>query len=197
TEAEKGKVIHYTSLRELKQLMIEFPIEDNSDQWRVKPNAFINNLMTSEEPGTVGEQLRKAGLVNALYGYIAPDNYGDDGFLRVIAELTDEGMKSRDKIIAAVFGYLDLVKEQGVDEIYQRELKAMLQKDFENIAKPEPLNQAMSLSRAQFDYTVENLLNADYLYESFDKKAIEKVLKQLKPEDARIWHTSDKEKTDQ
>lgn len=195
TEAEKGKVIHYTSLRELKQLMIEFPIEDNSDQWRVKPNAFINNLMTSEEPGTVGEQLRKAGLVNALYGYIAPDNYGADGYLRVIAELTDEGMKSRDEIIAAVFGYLELVKKQGVDEIYQRELKAMWEKDFENIAKPQPLEQAMSLSRAQFDYPVKHLLNADYLYEDFDKKAIENVLKQLRPEDARIWHISEKEKT--
>lgn len=196
TDAEKGKVIHFTSLKELKQLIIEFPIKDNSDQWRVKPNIFINNLMTSEEPGTVGEQLRKLGLVDALYGYIAPDNYGNDGFLRVIAEMTDKGMQNRDQIIAAVFGYLDLVKQQGVDEIYYHEIKAMLQKDFENIAKPQPLQQAMAISRAQFDYPVEHLLDANFIYDEFDKQAIQAVLNQLRPEDTRIWHISDKEETE-
>lgn len=196
TSAEKGKVIHYRSLKDVKQLMIEFPITDNTDQWRVKPNVFINNLMTSEEPGTVGEQLRKAGLINALYGYIAPDSYGKDGYLRVIAELTDEGLNNRDHIIAAVFGYLDLIKKEGVQELYFRELQAMLQKDFENLAKPQPLRQAMVLSRAQFDYPVQHILNADYVYERFDKKAIEQVLQQLRPEQTRIWHISNNEPAD-
>jgi protease-3 len=196
TAAEKGKVIHYKSIKELKQLIIEFPIADNTDQWPVKPNTFINNLITSEEPGTVGEQLRNAGLVNALYGYIEADAYGSDGYLRVIADLTDEGLKNRDQIIAAVFGYIALIKNSGVDEIYYRELKAMLQKDFENISKPQPLQQAMELSSAQLDYPVANLLDADYVYTHFDKNAINAVLKQLRPEQARIWHISDKEKTD-
>lgn len=196
TKSEQGKVIHYQSRKELKQLIIEFPMVDNSDQWRVKPNAFINNLVTSEEPGTLGEQLRKDGLVNALYGYIAPDNYGVDGYLRVIAELTDKGLQNRDQIIASVFSYLELIKEKGVDETYYHELKAMLQKDFDNLAKPQPLQQAMALSTAQFDYPVENLLDANFVYDHFDKTAITKVLKQLQPERARIWHISDKEQTD-
>lgn len=196
TAAEKGKVIHYTSLREMRQLMIEFPITDNSDQWRVKPNTFVNNLITSEEPGTVGEYLRRVGLINVLYGYLAPDAYGKDGYVRVIAELTDKGLAERDHIIAAIFDYLEVIKQAGVDEAYYRELKAMLQKDFENAAKPQPLQQAMSLSRNQFDYPVANLLNANYVYTHFDRDAIHAVLRQLRPEHARIWHISDKEVTD-
>ncbi len=197
TPAEAGKVIHYRSLREMKQLLIEFPITDNTAQWRVKPNAFINNLVTSEEPGTVGEQLRKAGLVNALYGYIQPNAYGADGYLRVVIEMTDTGMSNRDQIIAAVLGYLELIKREGVDEVYYHELKAMWQKDFETLAKPDPLRQAVSLSSSQFDYPVEHLLDADYVYESFDKAAIDAVLAQLRPERVRIWHISDKEDADQ
>lgn len=196
TAAEKGKVIHYTSLREMRQLMIEFPLQDNSDQWRVKPNVFVNNLITSEEPGTVGEYLRRVGLVNMLYGYIAPDAYGSDGYLRVIAELTDKGLAERDHVIAAVFDYLELIKRAGVDEAYYRELKAMLQKDFENAAKPQPLQQAVTLSSTQLDYPVENLLNANYIYTHFDRDAINAVLRQLRPEYARIWHISNQEVTD-
>lgn len=197
TPNEKGKVIHYRSLRELKQLMIEFPIADNTNQWPVKPNAFINNLITSEEPGTLGEQLRREGLVNTLYGYIDPDSYGQDGVLRVVAELTDKGLQNRDQIIAATFGYLELIKREGVDESYYRELKAMLQKDFENLAKPQPLQAAMGITRAQFDYPVDHLLDADFVYTQFDKKAIEAVLAQLRPENARIWHISNKEEVSQ
>jgi protease-3 len=194
---EKGKIIHYRSLRELKQLMIEFPIVDNSHQWRLKPNAFINNLITSEEPGTLGEVLRREGLANSVYGYVDPDNYGKDGYLRIVAELTDKGLQNRDQIIAATFGYLELIKRQGVDKAYYYELKAMLEKDFANMAKPQPLQAAMNITRAQFDYPVDHLLDADYVYERFNKKAIESVLAQLRPENARIWHISNKEETSQ
>lgn len=196
TAAEKGKVIHYKSLKELKQIIIEFPMTDNTAQWRVKPNAFINNLITSEEPGTLGEQLRSDGLVDGIYGYFAPDNYGKDGYLRVIAGLTDKGLQNRDHVIAAVFSYLDLIKQQGIDESYYHELKAMWQKDFENISNPQPLQQAISITKLQFDYPVENLLNAAFIYDRFDRKAITQVLKQLRPEDARIWLISNKETTD-
>lgn len=197
TEQQMGKHIHYQSLKDLKLLMVEFPIKDNSDQWRLKANEYINSLVTSEEEGTAGEQLRKAGLINVLYGYIAPDAYGADGYLRVIAELTDKGLNERDEVIAAILGYLDLIKQDGVEARYYRELQAMNSKNFENQPKPQPLQQAISLSSRQFDYPVENLLNADFVYQKFDKKAIRSVLNQLQPENARIWYVSKNEKADE
>src|SRR5690606_4831741 len=72
TPAQMGKTIHYQSLKDTKQLMVEFPIKDNSDQWRLKPNEFINNLISSEEEGTLGETLRREGLANAVYSYVVP-----------------------------------------------------------------------------------------------------------------------------
>lgn len=193
TAAEMGKTIHYRSLKDLKLIMVEFPIEDNTAQWRLKPNEFIISLITSEEEGTAGEQLRKDGLVNTLYGYIEPDAYGADGYLRIIAELTDKGLANRDKVIASIFGYLELIKKGGVEKRYYRELQAMKKKDFENQNKPQPIQQAIDLSRKQFDYPVAHLLNADYVYETFDKRAIDAVLAQLQPQNTRIWHISKQE----
>ena len=197
TPAQMGKTIHYQSIKDTKQLLVEFPITDNSDQWRLKPNEFINNLITSEEAGTLGEVLRREGLANAVYGYVVPDNYGPDGFLRVIVEMTDKGMKQRDKIVASVFAYIDLIKQQGVEERYFKELKAMREKDFASQAKAQPVQQAIELSRQQFDYPVEHLLDANYVFERFDETAIRQVLEQLQPQRSRIWYVSKTEKADQ
>lgn len=197
TPAQMGKTIHYQSLKDTKQLLVEFPIKDNSAQWRLKPNEFVNNLITSEEEGTLGEVLRRDGLANAVYGYVVPDNYGPDGFLRVIVEMTDKGMQQRDTIVASVFAYIDLIKKEGIEERYFLELKAMREKDFASQAKTQPVQQAIELSSQQFDYPVEHLLDANYVYERFDEAAIRAVLDQLQPQRARIWYVSNTEKADQ
>ncbi|RZA04178.1 MAG: hypothetical protein EOO68_08835 [Moraxellaceae bacterium] len=154
----------------------------------MKPNDFVNNLLTSEEEGTLGEQLRKAGLVNGLTAFVNPDGYGTDGYLRIHADLTDLGIKNQDKVISSIFAYVNLVKTQGAKEIYFRELKAMRAKDFENATKPDPLSQAIAVTMNQFDLPIENVIDAEFIYESFDQNAINNLLAQLQPENARIWY---------
>src|SRR5690606_19819976 len=154
-------------LKDTKQLMVEFPIKDNSDQWRLKPNEFINNLISSEEEGTLGETLRREGLANAVYSYVVPDHYGADGFLRVVVDMTDKGMKQCDRVGASVFADADLIRKDGIEDGYFLELKAMREKDFTAPAKSQPAQQAIDLSSQQFDYPVGHLLDAKYVYERF------------------------------
>jgi protease-3 len=197
TQAEQGQHIHVKTLKDLKQLFIEFPIADNSDLWRVKPNGYLHYLISSEEPGTLGEQLRSQGLVNSVSANVSPDEYGIDGTFSVYIELTEKGMSNKEQIISSVFAYIDLIKAKGIDQRYYREIKAMWEKDFSSAEKQQPLQQATNLSPKQFEYPVANLLNSDYVYERFDEKAIKSVLKQLTPVRARIWHVSNTEVTDQ
>lgn len=193
TKAEMGKSIHYHPLKEMKRLYVDFPIKDNKDEWRVKPNEFVNNFITSEEAGTLCEQLRKAGLANTVTAVVNPDEYGVDGYLRIDADLTDKGLNDPDQVIAAVFAYVDLVKKKGLNELYFRELKIMKEKDFANAPKADPANQAIELSMNQFELPIENLLDSEYVYDYFDKKAVSDLLAQLNPANARIWYISQKE----
>lgn len=197
TAAQMGQHIHVKTLKDMKQLVIEYPIQDNTAQWRVKPNGYLHYLISSEEPGTLGQQLRDSGLVNFLSAQVSPDEYGNDGTFRVFIELTEAGLNNKDVIISAVFAYVDLIRRQGVNQGYFRELKAMWEKDFASSDKPAPLQQATHLSERQFKVPVAHLLNADFVYERFDAKAIKDVLKQLTPERARIWHVSHQETADQ
>src|SRR5690606_8679697 len=196
TKAQMGKSIHYQPIKDLRVLYVDFPIQSNKHQWRLKPNEYVLNLITSEEPGTLGEQLRSKGLVKMVSAYVDAESYGPDGILRVQAELTDAGLQQQDEILAAIFSYIDLIKRKGLSAKYYAELQAMRTKDFANASKPEPLDQAIELTMLQFELPVENLLNANYVYERYDAKAIKQLLAQLDERNARVWHINPNEKVD-
>ena len=196
TQAELGKVIHYRPQKDLKQLFVDYPLKDSKAQWRLKPNEFVANLLGSEEEGTLCEQLRKEGLATNVAVSLNPDEYGNDGYLRVQVELTDAGLKNSDQVIASVLAYANLVRKQGLNERYFRELQAIHAKDFANVSKQDPLTQAIQITSNQFDYPIENVVNATSVYDHFDPQVVQAALEQLKPENVRIWYVDKNEKVD-
>ncbi|MCP8900476.1 insulinase family protein [Gilvimarinus xylanilyticus] len=188
TQSQMGQHIFYQPQKPTRQLLVEFPIMDNSDQWAVKPNQYLANLISSEEPGTAAQILREKGWVDNFTVSVQPDYYGADGMLSVNISLTEAGLNQQDNIIAAVMSYIDLIRQQGVDEVYYREYKAMLEKQFADIQVPKPMNQAVHFSSAMFTTPVNHLIDAYYTFDHFDRDAIKNVLEQLTIERARIWH---------
>lgn len=188
TESQMGQHIFYQPQKPTRQLLIEFPITDNSDQWAVKPNQYLANLISSEEPGTAAQILREKGWVDNFTVSVQPDYYGADGMLSVNISLTEAGLDQQDNIVAAVISYIELIRQDGVDEIYYREYKAMLEKQFADIQVPKPMNQAVHFSSAMFTTPVNHLIDAYYTFDHFDRGAIKDVLEQLTIERARIWH---------
>ncbi|WP_049723052.1 insulinase family protein [Gilvimarinus polysaccharolyticus] len=196
TPETQGMHIYYKPQKPLRRLNIEFPIDNNQKDWRVKPNDYIANLISSEEPGTVAQILREKGWVDDFTAGANPGFYGEDGFFTIQIGVTQEGLKHQDNIITAVFSYLDLVRKKGIDPVYHQEYRAMLEKQFNDMQMPAPLSQATYYSVALFDYPEKNIINAPYLYEKFDADAIKKVLKKMVPERARIWHINPEVKVD-
>lgn len=190
TDAQTSKSIHYKPSKDFKALYVDFPMKSNKAQWRLKPNEYVRNLLTTEEAGTLCEQLRKKGFAVNTTAYFASDSYGPDGYMRVQIELTELGLKHQDEVVAAVFAYTDLVKREGLNENYFRELQTMRAKDFMNAGKPNPLQQAVQLTTMQFDIPVENLLNAGFIYERYDEPSIKAVLEQLDTRKVRVWHVN-------
>src|SRR5690606_25870513 len=108
TEREQGQHIHVKTLRDIKTLQIVFPVVNNAQLWREKPNTYLENILSSEEPGTLGKVLRDKGLAQTVSVWSDPERYGNDGVFTVNIVMTEKGMDARDEIIAAVFAYIDL-----------------------------------------------------------------------------------------
>ncbi|MEI8618832.1 insulinase family protein [Pseudoalteromonas sp. B193] len=125
-----GKRVFYAPNEDVKQLQLDFTIANNNSEFALKPNRFVAYLLSNEMPGSPAQLLRDKGWVSQLSASAAPNQYGNYGSLNVNVELTDEGMKNRDEIVATIMQYIDLIKKEGVDSKYFNEIRTSLNNQF-------------------------------------------------------------------
>ncbi|MGK0499048.1 MAG: protease-3 [Oceanicoccus sp.] len=196
TENSVGQHVYYASHKDAKKLSMIFPVVDNSDKWRVKPNFYLVQLLTSAEPGTLFDQLKARGLINDLQVSVAPNFFGRDGFLGIELTLTEQGLAQKDTLIASVFAYIELIRKSGLQEGYYQEMKALSKKTFQLQKEVPSVSQAIGMTRLLFDRPARHLLDADTVFNAFDSQAIIAVLDQLKPSTVVVWHESPDEAVD-
>ncbi|WP_166420041.1 insulinase family protein [Pseudoalteromonas sp. Z1A8] len=191
-----GKRVFYAPNEDVKQLQLDFTIANNNSEFALKPNRFVAYLLSNEMPGSPAQLLRDKGWVSQLSASAAPNQYGNYGSLNVNVELTDEGMKNRDEIVATIMQYIDLIKKEGVDSKYFNEIRTSLNNQFKFLEKGDEFNYVSSLTQSMQDYPLNHAINAPYYYAKFDADAVNNVLKQLNADTLRIWYVSQQEETD-
>ncbi|NMR26845.1 peptidase M16 [Pseudoalteromonas sp. NEC-BIFX-2020_015] len=191
-----GKRVHYAPNEDVKQLQLDFTITDNSDEFAVKPNRFVAYLLSNEMQGSPAQILRDKGWVSQLSASSSPTHYGNYGMLSVDIQLTDEGMKNRETIVATIMQYIDLIKREGVDSKYFNEIRTSLNNEFKFLEKGDEFGYVSNLAGSMQDYPLNHAINAPYHYAQFDADAINEVLAQLNAQTLRIWYTSQQEETD-
>ncbi len=190
------KRIHYVPNNDIKQLQLDFTIDNNLAKFEAKPNRFVSYLLGSEMPGTPAYVLKKDGLIASLNVGATPDMYGNYGQFLVDIELTDKGMTQREAITRVVMNYIDKIRKEGVDEKYFKEIKTSLNNRFRFLEKGDSFNYVSSLADEMQSYPAHQVISAPYEYSKFDSKAIHNVLKQLTPERLRVWYISKQEPAD-
>ncbi|MDV6316773.1 insulinase family protein [Idiomarina sp. HP20-50] len=191
-----GKRIHYVPNEDVKQLKLEFIINDNQDQFAAKPNQYVSYLLGSEMPGTPAQKLKEAGLIANLNVSAQPTFYGNYGALTVDVELTNAGMKQRDDIVALIMQYTDKVRAKGVDEKYFKEIQTSLNNRFRFLEKGDEFGYVSNLAEAMQNYPAKYAISAPYEYQEFNPEAIRSVLSQLTSERLRVWYISQDEPHD-
>ncbi len=190
------KRVYYKPNRDVKQIVLDFTIENNMHQFAYKPNNFIGYLLGSEMPGTPAFLLKQMGLISSLNAGAFENLYGNYGQFGVTISLTDKGMEQREFIVATVMQYLDKIRESGVDEKYFKEIQTSLSNQFRFLEKTNEFQYVTGLAAAMQDYPIQHIIDAPYYYKSFNKELIEESLAQLVPENLLVWYISQQEKTD-
>ena len=196
TAAHQAKLVRYAPQADMKQLRINFVINNNTDQFAVKPNGFVNYILNNEMPGTLASTLRDAGLSEGLYTSFDADGYGNAGNFMLYIDLSDKGVSQRDRVMAAVLKYLQLLREQGVDQRYFKEIKQSLSNSFRFKEKSNDYNYAMEIAAALQQVPTAYVLSSEYEYQRFDPKAIQQVLDQLTLDKARVFYIDKQQPTD-
>ncbi|HGJ5869613.1 MAG TPA: pitrilysin [Arsenophonus nasoniae] len=193
TDKEKGIIIHYVPAQPKKALQLEFSIANNLTEFRSKTDGYIGYLIGNRSHNTLADWLLKDGLAEEINVDVAPDVDSNNGIFSINVLLTDKGLENRDKIIAAIFSYIDLLKEKGIKNDYFNEMANVLKLSFQHNSIVRDMNYIQQLSNQMLNVPIAHVLDANYIADRFDPKAISSRLAELTPNNARIWFISPNE----
>lgn len=193
TSKQKGIIIHYVPVQPRKQLKIEFRIENNSDKFRSKTDTLIAYLIGNRSKNTLSDWLQSHGLADSINAGADPMVDRNGGVFSISVSLTDKGLAERDKVIAAIFSYLNMLRSDGIDKRYFDEMAHVLDLDFRYPSITRDMDYIQWLVDTMLRVPVENTLDAAYIADRFDPQAIRSRLDGMTPQNARIWFISPNE----
>ncbi|MCC3703752.1 pitrilysin [Rouxiella badensis] len=193
TPAQQGIIIHYVPAEPRKQLRIEFAIDNNSAAFRSKTDTYISYLIGNRSKNTLSDWLQKEGLADGINAGADPMVQRNQGIFAISVSLTDKGLAEKDRVIAAIFNYLSLIRSQGVKKEYFDEIAHVLALDFRYPAVTRDMDYVEWLVDTMVRVPVDHVLDSPYLADQFDPQAIDSRLDSLTPEKARFWIISPNE----
>lgn len=193
TDNEKGIIIHYVPAQPQKAIQIEFSIKNNMVDFRSKSDNYISYLIGNRSPGTLADWLISQGLAEGISASATPNLDRNYGSFSIYVTLTDKGLQERDEIIAAIFSYLELIKNDGVNKSYFDEIAKVLNLSFRYGSIVRDMNYIEWLSDQMIDVPVNHVLDSDYIADKYDPEAIKQRLSELTAQEARIWFISPNE----
>ncbi|NLS12159.1 peptidase M16 [Vibrio sp. SM6] len=189
-----GRKIYYKPNKDVKQIKLDFVIENNQHEFAYKPNVFVTYLLGSEMPGTPTQLLKSRGWISSAVAGASPNFFGNYGELSITIDLTDAGMLHREEIVALYMQYIAIIKARGVDKMYFDEIQTVLANDFRFLAKEDDFRYAARLVNAMQDYPLNYAISAPYYYGAFNADAVHHVLSQLRRDRLRVWYISQQER---
>ncbi len=193
TDAQKGVLIHYVPALPRKVLRVEFRIDNNTAQFRSKTDELVTYMIGNRSPGTLSDWLQNQGLVEGIRADSDPVVNGNSGVLAISATLTDKGLAHRDEVVAAIFSYLNLLREKGIDKRYFDELAHVLDLDFRYPSINRDMGYVEWLADTMIRVPVQHTLDAVNIADQFDAQAVKARLAMMTPQNARVWFISEKE----
>ena len=182
-----AKRVRYVPQDDTRELRLDFIIDDNSDLYDTKPSEYLAYILASEMPNTPAVRLRDLGWASSLIVSADPARYGNYGLFTFSVQLTPEGLGHRDDITAMLLGYVEMLRQQGIDARYADEFGTSLANRFRFLEKRGDFSYAHELTRAMQTYPARYAIEAPYRFTGFDKAAVEAVLAQLVPERLHLW----------
>jgi protease-3 len=193
TPEQQGIIIHYVPAQPRKQLKVEFRIDNNSAEFRSKTDTYISYLIGNRSQNTLSDWLQKQGLADAINAGADPMVDRNGGVFSISVSLTDKGLAKRDEVVAAIFNYLKMLRTEGIKQSYFDEISHVLNLDFRYPSITRDMDYIEWLVDTMLRVPVEHTLDAPYLADRYDAKAIAERLDAMTPQNARIWFVSPNE----
>lgn len=182
-------------LKQLYQLQLLFPIPDPVQDYTTQPVSYLANLIGHEGEGSILAWLKQKGWASSLSAGSQFSTH-DESMFGINIELTAEGDQHIDEITAAVFDYIKLIRQQGVEQWRYEEQAQLAAQSFRFMEPSEPIQAVSQLAMQMARVPMKDVVQAPYLFKQYQPERIRAYLSQLTPEKLLRVHVSPDVKTD-
>ncbi|WOJ93411.1 insulinase family protein [Congregibacter variabilis] len=179
----------------LRQLEVNFQIPDYRADYYAKPMSYVSNLVGHEGEGSLLSLLKREGLADGLSSGTGLSWRGG-ALLSITIALTEKGVADYERVLQAVFAYLDLLRSEDPKEWIYEEQSAVSALAFRFREPSAPMRYVSSLSNSMHYYQDADLLQGPYLMSDFDASMINDALETLTPPRAQVVLTAPEVTTD-
>lgn len=178
-------LMHIRPVKERRVLEFSFALPALDPLYRIKPGAYVSNLLGHEGPGSLHAQLRELGWIESLSaGSSDFDEF--NGVLTVTASLTESGLEHWEAIGELLFAQVEQIRSDGVDAWRHAEQGDLSMLAFNYREKSSAAGYVRSLASNLFEYPPQDVLRGPYLMAEYDAGAIRRVLDGIRPELAQV-----------
>ena len=161
-------------------------IPDQREHYKSSPTSYLCRLIRHEGEGSIFSELKSRSLVNWIYARRVVGGRGFN-FLKIYADLTEEGIEKIPDILMLIFQYLALLKAEGPQRWFYEECLELGLMGFKYQDKEEPQNYVSELAEDLADFPVEDvLLGTGRSPEDWRPELISDLLSSLTPSRARV-----------
>ncbi len=185
TREHTGVIIRVEPLKEIRRLVLNFPMKNMDIHYPYKPLSYFAHLIGYEGEGSLLLALKDKGWITTLSagGGASGSNYRE---FSVSCTLTPEGLAHTDEIIQAVFQKINLIATQGLDEWRYLEKQAVLESAFRFQETLRPMDIVSHLVVNMQHYAAEDTIYGDYMMRNYDEDLLKSILPYLVPENLRV-----------
>ncbi|MCE2572416.1 insulinase family protein [Motilimonas eburnea] len=172
---------------DIKVLKMSFVMPSFAEFYPYKPGIFVSRILGSDRSGTLSDYLQQAGLIESLMAGFDARYSPTDSSMTVQFQLTDAGVRQQDKIIAATFAYIELIKQTGVTQAQYQALEQSLTNSFAYLPKKGGFSYSMVLVANMLSLPTEEVISAPFRLDGFNPELVKQTLSYLTPERVRLF----------
>ncbi|XP_032526586.2 nardilysin-like [Danaus plexippus] len=164
-------------------------------EYESKPHQYISYLLGHEGKGSLLSYLRKK--VWALAIYTGNSESGIDytsmySLFSTQVVLTEDGLANIDKVLEAIFSYINMLKKLGPSERIYDEIRTIEETSFRFDEESQPSDYVETLSENMHFFPPQHYITGDRLYYKYDPKGIKSLLDLMRADTVNIMILSNK-----
>lgn len=184
---QTGRIYRVQPIKDMRALEILWVVPPFHAVYRTKPSNYVSHLLGHEGPGSLLSELKARGWADGLSAGGGKATLHWEAF-EVSVDLTEAGTAAANDVIEAVYGYLALVREQGVQRWIHDEASALADMAWRFKEREDPMSLAVSVSDSMHLLPDEHVLSAGRLFFDYDEGGIRDFLALLTPAAATVLY---------